>query len=78
MEPDFFVRTLTLGTATFGGTHGFEDKATQRCLRLHVWWICADAGLNRFDTADMYPRGLVEEILGKAIAGILLYRQTGT
>ena len=57
---------------------GLKDKATQRCLKLHVWWICADASLNRFDTADMYSRELVEEILGKAITGILLYRQTGT
>src|SRR5262249_12699410 len=31
--------------------------------------ICLDAGLNMFDTADIYSNGMSEEILGKAIAG---------
>ena len=31
--------------------------------------ICLDAGLNLFDTADVYSKGASEEILGKAIAG---------
>lgn len=65
-----FVPALTLGTGTFGGSHGFENwghtgvkEATQMVD------ICLDAGLNMFDTADMYSRGFAEEILGKAIAG---------
>ena len=29
--------------------------------------ICLDAGLNFFDTADIYSNGMSEEILGKAI-----------
>jgi len=28
--------------------------------------ICIEAGVNFFDTADIYSRGLSEEILGKA------------
>jgi aryl-alcohol dehydrogenase-like predicted oxidoreductase len=31
--------------------------------------ICLEAGLNMFDSADVYSKGLAEEILGKAIKG---------
>ncbi|WP_312901899.1 aldo/keto reductase, partial [Chryseobacterium taichungense] len=31
--------------------------------------ICLEAGVNLFDTADIYSDGLAEEVLGKAIAG---------
>ncbi len=31
--------------------------------------ICLDAGVNLFDTANIYSQGWAEEILGKAIAG---------
>ena len=31
--------------------------------------ICLEAGVNMFDTADVYSSGASEEILGKAIAG---------
>jgi aryl-alcohol dehydrogenase-like predicted oxidoreductase len=31
--------------------------------------ICLDAGVNMFDTADVYSGGRSEEVLGKAIAG---------
>jgi aryl-alcohol dehydrogenase-like predicted oxidoreductase len=31
--------------------------------------ICLEAGVNLFDTADVYSDGLSETILGKAIAG---------
>jgi aryl-alcohol dehydrogenase-like predicted oxidoreductase len=30
---------------------------------------CLDAGINLFDTADIYSNGLSEEVLGKAVAG---------
>lgn len=32
--------------------------------------LCLDAGLNFFDTADVYSEGVSEEILGKAIKGL--------
>ena len=32
--------------------------------------LCLDAGVNLFDTADVYSNGLSEEILGKAIHGL--------
>lgn len=65
-----FVPALTLGTGTFGGTHGFEGwghTGVEQAARMVD--ICLDAGLNMFDTADIYSQGLSEEILGKAIAG---------
>jgi aryl-alcohol dehydrogenase-like predicted oxidoreductase len=31
--------------------------------------ICLEAGVNLFDTADVYSRGIAEEILGKALEG---------
>lgn len=65
-----FVPALTLGTGTFGGSHGFEGwghTGVEEAARMVD--MCLDTGLNMFDTADMYSRGLSEEILGKAIAG---------
>ncbi len=65
-----YVPALTLGTATFGGTHGFEGWGhTNVSEATRLVDICLDAGMNMFDSADMYSRGLSEEILGKAIAG---------
>ena len=65
-----FVPALTVGTGTFGGSHGFEGWGhTGVKEATHMVDMCLDAGLNMFDTADMYSRGLAEEILGKAIAG---------
>jgi aryl-alcohol dehydrogenase-like predicted oxidoreductase len=31
--------------------------------------LCLDAGLNFFDTADIYSKGASEEILGQALEG---------
>lgn len=61
---------LTLGTGTFGGSHGFEgwgNTGVKEATRLVD--ICLDHGANSFDTADMYSRGEAETILGKAIGG---------
>lgn len=65
-----FVPALSLGTATFGGTHGFEGWGnTGVAEATRMVDMCLEAGLNLFDTADIYSRGLSEEILGKAISG---------
>lgn len=67
----FKVPVLSLGTGTFGGTTelfkawGTSDVA--EASRLID--ICLDAGLNMFDSADVYSKGLAEEILGQAIKG---------
>lgn len=65
------VPVLSFGTATFGG-HGDFFKAwgsTQANEATRLVDICLEAGVNLFDTADVYSDGLSEEILGKAIAG---------
>src|SRR5208282_3473669 len=65
------VPVLSFGTGTFGGGNEFfrawgaTDVAEATCLVD----ICLEAGVNLFDTADVYSKGLSEEILGKAIAG---------
>lgn len=65
------VPVLSLGTGTFGGRGDFFAAwgSTDVAGATHLVDICLDAGVNMFDTADVYSRGLSEEILGKAIAG---------
>jgi aryl-alcohol dehydrogenase-like predicted oxidoreductase len=67
----FKVPVLSLGTATFGGRGEFfkawGGSSVDEATRLVD--ICLEAGLNMFDTADVYSAGLAEEILGRAIAG---------
>ena len=62
------VSKLSLGTMTFGGQGKFAktgqtDVATAR----RQITLCRDAGINLFDTADVYSGGLSEEILGEAL-----------
>jgi aryl-alcohol dehydrogenase-like predicted oxidoreductase len=64
------VPVLSFGTGTFGGNNEFFKawgaSGVEEATRLVD--VCLDAGLNFFDTADIYSYGLAEEILGKAIA----------
>jgi aryl-alcohol dehydrogenase-like predicted oxidoreductase len=65
------VPVLSFGTGTFGGTNEFFQAwgttDVQEATRLVD--ICLDAGLNMFDSADVYSSGAAEEILGRAISG---------
>src|SRR3569833_581974 len=65
------VPALSFGAATFGGgTEFFKawgETNVQEAKRLVD--VCLDAGVNLFDTADVYSKGLSVEILGEAIAG---------
>ncbi len=64
------VSTLTLGTMTFGGTGPFQKVgATDVAGAARQLDLCIDAGVNLVDTADIYSRGLSEEILGEALGG---------
>ena len=67
----FSVPVLTFGTGTFGGTNEFfkawGDTDAAGATRLID--VCLEAGLNMFDSADIYSNGAAEEILGKAIKG---------
>jgi aryl-alcohol dehydrogenase-like predicted oxidoreductase len=65
------VPVLSFGTGTFGGSNEFfrawGDTDVNDARRLVD--VCLEAGVNLFDTADVYSAGMAEEILGKAIAG---------
>lgn len=65
------VPALSLGTATFGGGTEFFKAwgATDVREATHLIDVCLEAGVNMFDTADVYSRGLSEEVLGEAVKG---------
>jgi aryl-alcohol dehydrogenase-like predicted oxidoreductase len=65
------IPVLSFGTATFGGTTSTAKAwgSTQVAEAKRLVDICIDAGLNHFDTADVYSAGKSEEILGAAIDG---------
>ncbi len=59
----FKVSELTYGNWV---THGSQigEEAASACVRAAL-----DCGITSFDTADVYARGLAEEILGRALKG---------
>lgn len=65
------VPALSFGTGTFGGRGplfghwGTTDAKEARRLVD----VCLDAGVNLFDSADVYSDGASEEVLGQAIRG---------
>lgn len=65
------VPVLSFGTGTFGGGTEFFRAwgASDVADATRLVDICLEAGVNLFDTADIYSYGMSEEILGKAIAG---------
>lgn len=62
------VSELCFGTMTLGGTGYWETigKVDQKGADTLVG-MCLDAGINFFDTADVYSQGMAEEFLGKAL-----------
>lgn len=66
------VPVLSFGTATFGGGNDFFKAwgSTQVDEATRMINLCLDAGINLFDTANVYSNGVSEEILGKAIVGL--------
>lgn len=67
----FKVPVLSLGTGTFGGGSEFFKAwgKTDVAEASRLIDICLEAGLNMFDSADIYSKGMAEEILGQAIKG---------
>jgi aryl-alcohol dehydrogenase-like predicted oxidoreductase len=65
------VPALSFGAGTFGGSGplfgAWGNTDTQEARRLID--ICLEAGVNLFDTADVYSNGASEEVLGGAIKG---------
>lgn len=64
------VSTFSFGTMTFGGTGMLAGVGSTQVEdgRRQVD-VCIDAGVNLFDTADIYSNGLSEEILGAILEG---------
>lgn len=64
------VSRYILGTLTFAGTNGFEAlgnidaKQGKRFVDVAI-----DAGVNAFDTANLYSKGDAEAVLGEALSG---------
>jgi len=65
------VPVLSYGTATFGGTNEFFKRwgDTDVSEAKEIIDVCLEAGINFFDTANVYSEGASEEILGQAIKG---------
>src|SRR5690349_2246314 len=80
---DLKVPVLSFGAGTFAGSGPLfgawgntDAKEARRLIDL-----CLDAGVNLFDTADVYSAGASESVLGEAIKGrrdkVLISTKTG-
>jgi len=67
----FKVPVLGFGTGTFGGQGEFFQAwgATDVAEARRLIDICLEAGVNFFDSADIYSHGASESVLGEAIKG---------
>src|SRR5271166_3868030 len=65
------VPVLSFGTGTFGGGNEFFKAwgTSDVAEATRLVDICLEAGINMFDSADIYSNGMAEEILGQAIKG---------
>jgi aryl-alcohol dehydrogenase-like predicted oxidoreductase len=65
------VPVLSLGTGTFGGTSIANRAwgALNAADATRIVDVALEAGLNMFDTADIYSRGDSEVVLGQALKG---------
>ena len=62
------VSELCFGTMTFGGDGMYKAiGATEQAEADRLVGACLEAGINFFDTADVYSGGNAETILGKAL-----------
>ena len=61
------IPVLSFGTATFGGRGDFFSAwgKTDVDEAARIVDMCLEAGVNMFDTADVYSTGASEEILGQ-------------
>lgn len=70
-DSDLVVSELSFGAATFGGRGEFfgawGDTGVKQARTMVD--LSLDAGINLFDTADVYSDGASEEVLGAALRG---------
>lgn len=77
------VPALSFGAGTFGGAgplfSAWGNTSVEEARRLVD--ICLEAGVNLFDTADVYSNGASEQVLGAALKGrrdqVLISTKTG-
>lgn len=63
------LSVLGFGTMTFGGSGYFSAVGQTRLPEAQrLIGLCMDAGVNFFDTANVYSDGLSEEILGQSLS----------
>jgi len=72
-----FVSELCLGTMTFGSAEGMWSSiaGVSQSDAERLVGQAFDAGINFFDTADVYSGGLSEEITGQALKNLKLPRE---
>lgn len=65
------VSSLCFGLATFGGGNEFFKAWGSTGVKdgKRLLGLCLDAGINVFDTADIYSDGLSEQVFGQVIRG---------
>src|ERR1700742_2800472 len=65
------VPVLSFGTGTFGGGGDFFKAWGSSDVKeaTRIVDVCLEAGLNMFDSADVYSAGVSEAILGQTIKG---------
>lgn len=70
-QSGLMVPVLSFGTGTFGGRGEFFGRwgDTDVAAAKKMVDACLEAGINLFDTANVYSAGASEEILGKALEG---------
>jgi aryl-alcohol dehydrogenase-like predicted oxidoreductase len=56
------ISSLCMGTMTFGG-----EAVEPECRKMYK--MCRDKGVNTFDCANVYAKGLSEQILGRLMQG---------
>ncbi len=61
------ISTLTMGTMTFGGTERIGATGLDAARRQID--LCLDHGVNILDTANIYNKGVSEEMIGEALEG---------
>ncbi len=71
------VSTLCLGTMTFHGGEGFWKKVgtVDQAGADDLMKASIDAGINFFDTADVYSEGESEKILGQSLKNLKIARK---
>ena len=72
------VSELCLGTMTFGGGKGMWQQigALQQSDAERLVGRAIEAGINFFDTADVYSEGLSEQITGQALRNLAVPRES--